>query len=191
MNLNLYLYNDNLFLSGLLQRWKREWPNVYWIPFVFCKWLNTSLSVVAVHPLIVIGDSLADLPVRLTGTTSWIFVFPVASPNLGHRAWFCFCNEWCVLSTVNRFSTLILLSYEVSTVSSILPQGKAQRTLVACLRSRRLQSTHWKPCLWWVHLCHVLLLTISLLCWGNAMEHFANCEMFKGKIIFVILIMEV
>ena len=53
----------------------------------------TRLSVVAVHPLIVIGDSLADLPVRLTGTTSWVFVFPVASPNLGHRARFCFCNE--------------------------------------------------------------------------------------------------
>lgn len=115
----------------------------------------TRLSVVAVHPLIVIGDSLADLPVRLTGTTSWVFVFPVASPNLGHRARFCFCNEWCVLSTVNRFSTLILLSYEVSTVSSILPQGKAQRTLVACLRSRRLRNTHWKPCLWWFHLRHV------------------------------------
>lgn len=47
--------------------------------------LNTSLSVVAVHPLIVIGDSLGDLPVRLTGTTSWVFVFPVASPNLGHH----------------------------------------------------------------------------------------------------------
>lgn len=97
---------------------------------------NTSLSVVAVYPLIVIGDSLGDLPVRLTGTTSWVFVFPVASPNLGHHALFCFFNEWCVLSTVDRVSTLILLSYEVSTVSSILPQGKAQRTLVTCLGSR-------------------------------------------------------